>query len=310
MAFTSSALVAVNVCIIPPKPIVDLSLRACRQLCESLQGTDHYYVLHGGVDVEEEKKKKQKKAAAGGGASASSETVTATQYAKASPQHGIPHCTLYQLFAKPSELDQISAKVKEIVKATVEAMMKSNNAHRNNSQLLLTCEPTLAPGPVFGKFVKQAGEGSDSSSSASAIDIHVPSIVIANQGIVKRLHENIVAGLRAFHNGCGGDSVAKTTDGVSFFQSTFNSEWPASESSANWTLNFEKKAAFEKYFPHITLGSTLGKPDSEALKLPSSTNNGKGEEEGVDFSFMDSIVIVSEMANNCCCYKILDVVAP
>ena len=263
----ADALVAINVCIIPPRRITDVSLAACNALCEPLKGTPNYYVL----------------------ANVSSEALAAG--ASATPQHGIPHCTLYQLFAKKSDVPKLGAEVRSIVAAVLAKTEKDEN--QQSASHVLTCEGTLAPGPVFGRT--DAGE-----------DVHVPSVVITNEGVVKALHEAVVNGLRPFHCGPSSASDAGDQRPLTFYQSTFNAEWPASESSANWTLNFEQNAAFGKYFPHITLGSCVGKPEGARLMLPPAGDAAGGQP--VTFTIAESAIVISEMANNCCCYKVLEVV--
>lgn len=266
---TMSSLVAVNVCVIPPKHIVDIAVKASTAMCQQLKGTDLYYTLQP-IDVESDigrtfgQSQQQKFAPSN------------IKTPEANVNHGFPHFTLFQLCTERQNAKELADTIRGIVAEVTNPETKIDTT--------LTLKSSLSEGPVFEKTPK--GE-----------DVRLPSLDFNNTGVVKALHEAIAKGIKKYNKA---EDISNDT-----LKGAFSSKWPGNDGSAKWVKNFEKNSSFDKYAPHLTLGSCLGKPDDDALKLSTYTNGG---DSTLSFHLADCAIVVAEMANNCCCFNIIDAV--
>lgn len=270
-----ASLVAVNVCVIPPKHIVEVALKASTALCQQLKGTDLYYTLQP-IDVENDIGRTF-------GAFQNRNSASATlKTPEANVNHGFPHFTLFQLFADRKDVGELGEVIRSIVTEVTDPNAKIDTT--------LHLKDSLSAGPVFEKTSK--GE-----------DVRLPSLDFNNTGVVKALHEAIAERIRKYNKvGEKGKSESDETDNNSL-KSAFSSKWPGNDGSVKWVKNFETNSSFDKYTPHLSLGTCVGKPEDEALKLSKYAND-----SALSFHLADCAIVVAEMANNCCCFKVLDAV--
>jgi hypothetical protein len=165
----------------------------------------------------------------------------------------VPHITIAQLYIKEENLVKVIDAVTNVLHNIKPINLNSSN---------------LDPGPQFGP------------------GNYVPSFAITEPlEAVNNLHNNIMHALDPF--------IEKIDGKAEYFFQIPNQSIPISKSSITYVANFKDKSAFEKYWPHITIGVGPLNVIEEISK------------EFKPFNFVGDVISLYQLGNYCTCAKLL-----
>jgi hypothetical protein len=292
---SGNGILAVNVCLLPPKKIEAIAVEASRTLCLGQEENPELGYQLGGDD-----------------------------------RPPFAHITLTQLFVRESELHSLVEAVENAVKSWAEqrkahsAEQESDKSNeRHDSIFSIDFVSDWHPGPVFARTPATGAVHLPSIPVARGDTIDT-----LHEDVSKAVQPWRLTPASGLASSSPTEPQCRTIpEGINLSE-TFSSDWIGNPASVEWVLQYPHRSSGLGYFPHITLGAL---PEKELVRFKRFSDERKSNQmsssqsveihpevihsqnffgaETVRLREDKCIVVISQMGNYCSCMKVLPPIA-
>jgi hypothetical protein len=203
---------------------------------------------------------------------------------------GIPHATLTQLFLNSADVPDLVGHLGH-AKASVMAGQCAADAAK------IAFLKGVHEGPVFAEH---RGEGVRLPSLAVATTIASSAGAGVESSFIACLHAAVTVVVAPFRR----PAPAAISERVDCFAPC----WPGNEASFRWVANFpENSSGSERYFPHVTLGASIGAVATQEVCSGACITNGTEELPAVTDASGWTMALC-RMGNFCSCNTVIAVI--